>query len=655
VQDAPALLALVRSIVEHGGTDDGFVLVVLDQLEEVFRTDEGSSARRTLRLLLDAATDHSGRLVVLATMRSEHLDEFQTFDGAAHRYEEFTLDPMPRSRFAEIIAVPAQRCSVELEPGLVERLVEDADHADALPMLAFTLEELYDKSGEDNKLTIDEYTTTFPTIMLIDASGRATELSGVPAAIMLRTNKILEEEGFGPLDSDWRDGTEPPRMRDLRTTFMRLVDVSPDRKLLRRRAPRSDLPESCGRVIDRLIDARLLVLDADEMVSVAHEAMFRAWHSFRIWLEQNENALLLRTQIRRAATDWDLRDRAAYLRWPEGRVVDAVSIMERTGIIDADPFDAVEHGFLGALGEKQILSELERPDLTIVERGALGRRLALFGDRRPGVHLDRRGLPDIAWLPVPSGTVELRGTTEQESRRLSEAHSRLTGGSVPDPASGRLHDRRLGPDQMVLEVPGFEVSKYPITRAQFTVFTGGDDFFDPTWWEDAPQPTERPAPQRGFRNHPATRLSFFAARAFCRWLAAHTSTQIRLPNEFEWQQAATGGDDRLYPWGDQFDDIGARANTFDSRTTDLADVQPTTTPVGVFPLGASPVGAMDMSGNVWEWCDSDFFGDGRNASRVVRGGSWLIGGAICTCIYAGALIATADRYFVGLRPIRTST
>ena len=95
--------------------------------------------------------------------------------------------------------------------------------------------------------------------------------------------------------------------------------------------------------------------------------------------------------------------------------------------------------------------------------------------------------------------------------------------------------------------------------------------------------------------------------------------EIRLPTEWEWQQAATGGDpDHEYPWGAEWD--SSRVNTYESNLN-----RPTA--VGMYPQGASPVGALDISGNVWEWCLNeydnpkrvDLSGDGR---RVVRGGSW---------------------------------
>jgi formylglycine-generating enzyme required for sulfatase activity len=123
-------------------------------------------------------------------------------------------------------------------------------------------------------------------------------------------------------------------------------------------------------------------------------------------------------------------------------------------------------------------------------------------------------------------------------------------------------------------------------------------------------------------NHPAETVSWYDAVAFCRWLSARLGYEVRLPTEWEWQQAATGGDPaREYPWGADWDT--AYANTWESGLS-------RTIAVGLYPQGASPVGALDMSGNVDEWClnehdDPQRTGLSGMARRVVRGGSWSLG------------------------------
>ncbi len=122
----------------------------------------------------------------------------------------------------------------------------------------------------------------------------------------------------------------------------------------------------------------------------------------------------------------------------------------------------------------------------------------------------------------------------------------------------------------------------------------------------------------GRSTDPVVQVSQRDAAAYCRWRA------LRLPSEAEWELAASGGDGRRYPWGDEAPRQGpaSRANfgAVACCAADGGDGYRGIAPVGRFASGASPFGALDMAGNVWEWTSSAF--PGRPGSVALRGGGW---------------------------------
>lgn len=144
------------------------------------------------------------------------------------------------------------------------------------------------------------------------------------------------------------------------------------------------------------------------------------------------------------------------------------------------------------------------------------------------------------------------------------------------------------------------------------------------------------------RDHPVVCVSANDADAWCTWAG------LRLPSEEEWEKAARGTSGNVYPWGNDWD--GSKCNHGTFAWCDESDGYKHTSPVGAFPQGASPYGALDMAGNVWEWTRAV---DGSD--RVVRGGSWYGDAGGCRAADRGRGGPSNRVASLGFRPARVIT
>ena len=154
------------------------------------------------------------------------------------------------------------------------------------------------------------------------------------------------------------------------------------------------------------------------------------------------------------------------------------------------------------------------------------------------------------------------------------------------------------------------------------------------YWKDGPDPLDGANVFHKRDNHPQNGLTWQQAKDFCAWVAPGG----RLPSESEWEFAASGPVHRKYPWGDTPEPTCANGTANFNEAGGTAGYGCSTggtMPVGSKAAGASAVGALDMSGNVWEWCEdwyhSDYTGapvdgsawvDPSGSYRVLRGGSF---------------------------------
>ena len=163
------------------------------------------------------------------------------------------------------------------------------------------------------------------------------------------------------------------------------------------------------------------------------------------------------------------------------------------------------------------------------------------------------------------------------------------------------------------------MSRYPVTNAQYRAFLEcSDGYGDDRWWEGL-DAAERGPDDPGWSesNHPRERVSWYESTAFCRWLSGKMGRRVELPTEEQWERVARGREGWAYPWGEEY--LSGYANVDEIREKVGPHRLGRTSAVGIYPSGAAPEGVMDLSGNVWEWCQDEHEGKG---SRVLRGGSW---------------------------------
>lgn len=233
-----------------------------------------------------------------------------------------------------------------------------------------------------------------------------------------------------------------------------------------------------------------------------------------------------------------------------------------------------------------------------------------------------------------------------------------------DPASDPEALDSEQPQHQVL-VAEFHIARLPVTIAQFAAFVRATGYrttaeeagwawvwINASWQSERGACWSRPLGQVSVIADPAhwpvTQVSWHDAQAFCAWAG------VRLPAESEWEKAARGLDGRIYPWGNQWPEPGF---------CNCNNIQGGVNAVGQCPQGASPYGALDMSGNTWEWCVSKWRPDYTtppdddptgSEARVVRGGSFNGDGGLVRCAARGRLNLSFRDSTVGFRVVAAS-
>lgn len=284
--DEGGLLRITKRILP---SEDTTLLLVIDQFEEMFSTVTSETTRRMfIDNIVAVAGDERSKVKVVLTLRADYLDRPLTY----HPFSEVvgrglvTVGPPGRDGLAQAIAAPARAVGVDVEPGLIGKIVSDLENQPgALPMLQFALTELF-ATREGSSLTIAKY----------------EEMGGVRRALGSRA-----EELYAEMSESVREG--------VRQIFLRMVNVTEEKRATRRRVTQAELrglsidQRAVDLVLDRFGSLRLIAFDRDPItrnptVELAHEAILDEWKRLRDWVEEYRESLIVARRISGNTQDW---------------------------------------------------------------------------------------------------------------------------------------------------------------------------------------------------------------------------------------------------------------------------------------------------------------------------------------------------------------
>ena len=234
-----ALADLANGVRVKAGDDQAQILIPIDQAEELFGVADPDEAGRFLEILSQALSDNLPFMAVIA-MRSDFLGQLQSAAPLTARFDEFSLGPMPLSRIPQIIEGPARVAGTGIERAFVQQAARDAETEDALPLIAFALRQLWDRSP-NKSLTLDAYKA------LGDEKAGLTPLEN---AVRQAADEVLAEAK--PAEDEFMA---------LREAFVpAMVRVNAEGEYVRRLARWDELPDKSHPLLERLARARLLIV-----------------------------------------------------------------------------------------------------------------------------------------------------------------------------------------------------------------------------------------------------------------------------------------------------------------------------------------------------------------------------------------------------------
>jgi tetratricopeptide (TPR) repeat protein len=315
------------------------LLLVLDQMEELWTDRAITPDQREKFLPAVEALARSGRLSVLATLRSDFYPQAQLSEAFLRMKGErghFDLTPPGPVALHELIVQPAHRAGLSFERDertgrtLDQRILEDAARdPSALPLLQYALSELYERHDEKLRLL---------TFAAYQALGEKADGNGVEGALGQRAAQT-----FDSLSDDAK-----ATLGELLPLLVS-VDIAAGHNAVRRRAPLADLTSTPARRVltERLIAARFLTTDEQRgapVATLAHESLLRRWDRITTWIDTNRDHLRMRINVEQSQRRWEDQGREPSLLLPPGLPSEEARCLRREA---PQLLDAATNAYIG--------------------------------------------------------------------------------------------------------------------------------------------------------------------------------------------------------------------------------------------------------------------------------------------------------------------
>jgi ABC-type glycerol-3-phosphate transport system substrate-binding protein len=330
------LRRMVRQLLPEGSQ----LVLVVDQFEELFTQVGADIADRFIDTLVETVRDTHSNVRIVITLRADFYDRPLRHRGLGELLREGTevITPMSPQELEQSIARPAATVGVAFEPALVAQLVTDVvDRPGALPLLQFTLTELFDNRAA-------------ATIPLPDYQA----VGGVSGALVARADGLLA-------------GVSPTAQDATRQVFLRLVTLGEGSEDTRRRVLEAELHQLSveSQDLDQILEVfgrhRLLSFDRDPVtrgptVEISHEALFTQWQRLRDWIDEARHDVRNQRRLAQAMNEWTAAGRGSDYLLRGGQLDQLAGWAATTSV----PMSGPERDFLGTSLAERDRTERER-------------------------------------------------------------------------------------------------------------------------------------------------------------------------------------------------------------------------------------------------------------------------------------------------------